>query len=1089
MADPDPPMDYTSPSGEAYVYPDIDEAIQYPWRENNAVAAQAQNVPASVIDPRLYQSLFSQNAPENPEQEYLGDEAGLLSEDSQVSQPRLYADDMSNDDSDYEISEDGSESDEDDEPPEGEDSDDSGAARRRRRRGGGRFSGRYGARGGKGIKRGPRKPLDPGPEFKLYHSEATSAFIDGDYDRAHEFVNQAIQVNPEMFPAHSLLSEIWLAKGDKVRALQALWNGAHTRPKDPTVWMKVARLLLERAGDNRGSALNDVVYCYSRVIDIQPRNFNVRFQRAALYRELGHNGKAASEYERILNERPHNTRALRHLAEIFIDLNDVDRAVTHWSISVDYFTSLDPDQVRDFSWSDINIYAELFGYVGRPREGLYHLKSLSRWLLGRKDDIMWVNFEDDDREWDSEDSPRRIKTDGFIPGHWPRDSYGLGLPLELRVKMGLFRLRMGDKHHQEAMHHLEYLNPDDTSEGARIFDYGDLFREVADALKDVGMLEEALRFYEPIQQTTEYADISFFLAMADCCMQLGRVEEAESCYLTVADHDSRNMESRAQLAKLYDSLGMSDQAFKYVNEAVLIGRQETRTRRRRKDARLEQLAAEFRRSDPGALRPIAPKPGPLDTWTATTSGQGRVERVDSHRADDIQFLYAKMQQLEPKVKDGDVDATEDWLDIADALLRDFRSNRIFYPMARTTEFQGYSSQAQRKSGGVKTSVFLDEMQEIAGRLQRSRGGDVQEEALHDVVPTEYHGISFDSWLDIFLQYALTITDQGEPVEAYEALEAAATASIWFHDKRKSRMIHVCWFTCALRAQDEEALTSEARWFVKEYQFVTDTYRLFSMLSHLAGNPQKSLFNSSPSMKFMLRQIKAMDFTLPDMENKPQPPRQSVWRERAALSTKDENGEPIPAYELDIALLVLYGHILYSGNSFYPALNYFFRAYALDDQNPVVLLSIALCFIHHSQKRQSENRHYLIMQGLSFMHEYRRVRAKRGASMQECQEVEFNFARMWHGLNLAHLAIEGYERVLKIGEEIQQQTREQLAGPSISATDGADVDMDRAGDVAVTAGQNFVEDFSHEAAFALQCLYVLGDDTNTAKDVTDKWLVI
>jgi general transcription factor 3C polypeptide 3 (transcription factor C subunit 4) len=239
------------------------------------------------------------------------------------------------------------------------------------------------------------------------------------------------------------------------------------------------------------------------------------------------------------------------------------------------------------------------------------------------------------------------------------------------------------------------------------------------------------------------------------------------------------------------------------------------------------------------------------------------------------------------------------------------------------------------------------------------------------------------------------------------------------------------------------------------------------------------------MKFMLRQIKAMDFTLPDADDKPKAPRQSVWRERAALSTKDEHGKDIPASELDIALLVLYGHILYSGNSFYPALNYFFRAYALDDQNPVVLLSIALCFIHHSHKRQCDNRHYLIMQGLSFMHDYRRVRAKRGATLQERQEVEFNFARVWHGLNLSHLAVEGYERVLQIGEEIQQQALKQPKG----SRDDADVDMDGASGSAVTSSQNFVEDFSREAAFALQCLHVFGGDTGTAKDVTEKWLVI
>lgn len=270
---------------------------------------------------------------------------------------------------------------------------------------------------------------------------------------------------------------------------------------------------------------------------------------------------------------------------------------------------------------------------------------------------------------------------------------------------------------------MEYLNPDDTSEGARIFDYADLFREAADALKEVGLFEEALRFYEPIQQTAEYADVSFFLAMADCCMKLSKYEDAESCYLTVADHDASNLESRAQLAKLYDSLGMPDQAYKYVNEAVLLSRQETRTRRRRNDARLELLAAEFRRLEPAALRPLAPKPVPVEVLATTSAEQLEpvVRWGEGARAEDTKFLYVMMKQLEPKVKDGNVEAIEDWLDIADALIREFRSNRIFYPMARTTEFQGYSSQAQRRANGSKTNAFLNEMEEIAGRLQKSKG--------------------------------------------------------------------------------------------------------------------------------------------------------------------------------------------------------------------------------------------------------------------------------------------------------------------------------------------------------------------------------
>lgn len=232
------------------------------------------------------------------------------------------------------------------------------------------------------------------------------------------------------------------------------------------------------------------------------------------------------------------------------------------------------------------------------------------------------------------------------------------------------------------------------------------------------------------------------------------------------------------------------------------------------------------------------------------------------------------------------------------------------------------------------------------------------------------------------------------------------------------------------------------------------------------------------MKFMLRQIKAVDYSLPQhiAQNRSNI-RPTVYHERAALSTKNEMGEEIPAEEMDVALLFLYGHILYSGNSFYPALNYFFRAYAMDDQNPAVLLSIGLSYIHQSLKRQSENRHYLIMEGLSFMHEYRRVREKPGTLLPERQEMEFNFARTYHMLGLAHLAAEGYQRVLRLGEQIRESQERK-------PTRDDDVEMGEA-----DSQPSFVEDFSPEAAVALQNIYALGGDLKAAKEVTERWLVI
>lgn len=52
MASSDYPMGSMSPTEES-MYPDIDEALQYPWQGENQTIAE--DIAASVIDPRLYQ--------------------------------------------------------------------------------------------------------------------------------------------------------------------------------------------------------------------------------------------------------------------------------------------------------------------------------------------------------------------------------------------------------------------------------------------------------------------------------------------------------------------------------------------------------------------------------------------------------------------------------------------------------------------------------------------------------------------------------------------------------------------------------------------------------------------------------------------------------------------------------------------------------------------------------------------------------------------------------------------------------------------------------------------------------------------------
>lgn len=304
-------------------------------------------------------------------------------------------------------------------------------------------------RGAKGVKRGLRKPLEPNVEFKALHSQATMAFIAHEYDDAERLALKAIKYNPEMYTAHSLLSEIHTARGDHDKALTALFNGAHTRPGDAQGWLRVAEIILDRDVEDKHTVLPDAIYCLSRVINIEQNNIEARYQRASLNRELGFMGRAATEYEQLLKFLPHDTAVLRRLAEIYIEMDEVQGALQHFNESIAYHQSKEPIKVLSFSWSDVNIYTELYGYQEQYEIGIVKLKCLSRWLLGRKDDDVWATYNEDDREWDAEDHPRRVEVAGFVPRAFADFTYGVGMPLELRVKLGVYRLRLG--HWEEAV--------------------------------------------------------------------------------------------------------------------------------------------------------------------------------------------------------------------------------------------------------------------------------------------------------------------------------------------------------------------------------------------------------------------------------------------------------------------------------------------------------------------------------------------------------------------------------------------------------------------------------------------------------------
>ena len=120
--------------------------------------------------------------------------------------------------------------------------------------------------------------------------------------------------------------------------------------------------------------------------------------------------------------------------------------------------------------------------------------------------------------------------------------------------------------------------------------------------------------------------------------------------------------------------------------------------------------------------------------------------------------------------------------------------------------------------------------------------------------------------------------------------------------------------CAILTNDEETCVAVARFFMKDYQFTTDSYRMFSAVTRICQSPV-SWYSSGPSQKYILRQVKAMDYSLVDKVA-----REKYYNEKASYTAQDAKGHLIINDDVDIALLMLYGYILYTGTSYSYALS-------------------------------------------------------------------------------------------------------------------------------------------------------------------------
>lgn len=309
----------------------------------------------------------------------------------------------------------------------------------------------------RGGLKGPRKIAELPGDIRERLARATHHFMRKNYTEAREEAQDIIKINGEVYQAYSLLASIFREWGHFDDELLASTSCAHFMPKEEqgTAWLDLARRIDEATPEDREKNLETGVYCCSEALKTLRHNVEGLCLKASFQRGCNRIGKATGDYEHALKVDPHNPRAMRGLAECYLDNEQPELAKKLYQDAITFYQESDTSKNR-FGWNELAIFLELHASSGEYEEAIKNLKSLSRWILGRKDESYWDEVTEDDREWDADDL-RRNEVAQYEPDKYDMLTYGDGLPLELRTKLGVYRIKLGDSHFKEAMVSLTIL--------------------------------------------------------------------------------------------------------------------------------------------------------------------------------------------------------------------------------------------------------------------------------------------------------------------------------------------------------------------------------------------------------------------------------------------------------------------------------------------------------------------------------------------------------------------------------------------------------------------------------------------------------
>lgn len=792
-------------------------------------------------------------------------------------------------------------------------------------------------------RRNANRELDT--EVRVLVSQANEAFVRHDLGPAEQLYREVVEKDRKNFGAYKTLGEIARQRGDLVACCSMWYMAAHINLWDHEFWGTVAQLSAEL--DNPLQA----IYCYKRAIAaLNGSDTKSIFNRALLYREVGHVGRALELFQKLHKAFPSDRRVLKQLALCYVDQNRVVDAILLYLRVFDANVNHVPaeGETEDdlpfpkFDWSELNILAEMYTKIQQWEPCTKVVRLALRWLSGRALETFWLDLAND-LEFDE----RRFANPKFKKLLVEEQNRNHDLPVDIRVKLGFCRLHLKDS--DEAMRHFECLFRSD------IMEVPDLFNDAGKGLERAGLYLEALRFLEPLAEFEEFHTVDLVTLVLSCQQETGQYHKALEGYLWVLSEDPDNLDVKLALAETYFHTGDMAKLRQYTREVAearqdLPVPEEELPRSRKYNKQLEEQREE--------------------------------EEKDLHAK--VRKKFSTLERLWPDVHDPV--ARTAWEQLALQLIDMFGRVKAFFPKDKLRRFIGLMAHKRKRQ------MNIDERLTLVYQLYDS-SGDVEV----DRTKTEFRGVAYRQWFVLFMRYALTLAKYLPQMrdEALGVVELAQTCAVFHHEPAWDHLMPVVRMLVGLLLGDYGVVMLTVRGLLNHNQFNPTVLRLF-LASFPLGQMALVVFTSGNHLKYFLRQIKALDL-------------RRLGEEIEGMATIT-NTEAIVA-EDNPYLVFIYGVILLGLRLYVLALGYLQRLYRHWHKDPMLVFVIGLCHLHRAMQRLLVNRHFQVLQGLLYLVEYGKLRGE-GLDPYKRQEVAYNHGRAYHMLGLTTLAMRYYEQVLE-----------------------------------------------------------------------------